>query len=225
MVLVLDIIATMLYYIANQSQGKDASKITDQANIIFTDRGQMSSCVFLACNASATEVYAYLAEMDRRGYHCSTDLLSTASLFSLVVSDFLNSPEFTGKGVTLIPVPNRITVETLHEINTDPAGNGYFLVKRSPQRSVRRFRLGIEYSESIPEMQKNEVVAEYAEAIRHPYYHHIGEIFKAMKGIALWNFPVTPKWSMETALKKQEHAKAKQEYRSIVKTIDAQEWF
>jgi hypothetical protein len=30
---------------------------------------------------------------------------------------------------------------------------------------------------------------------------------------------------METALKKQEHAKAKQEYRSIVKTIDAQEWF
>lgn len=199
--------------------------MTDQGNIIFTDGKELSSCIHLACNASPSEVYAYLAEMDRRG-NCNTDLLIESSLLTEVVCEFLNLPEFTGRGVNVIPVGETVTLESLHEIKTDSSGNGFYIVNRSPKRrNVRRFRRGVEYSEGVPEIQKEEVIAEYAEATQHPNYRYIGELFKTTKHVPMRSKPITAKWGMEIALEKQARIKAKREYKSFLKTIDARTWF
>lgn len=109
----------------------------NRANVVFEFEGDISPTIYLHWNGGPESVYAFLAEMDRRG-------VTNPARFVQIVGEFFDGHkgEHTDMSVYLTHAPEAITPEAINKVPTDDGDNGFYVVSRDGDDwKVRRFTL------------------------------------------------------------------------------------
>lgn len=143
----------------------------NRANVVFTANGRISPAIYLHWNGGPESVYAFVAELDRRG--CRADAEYEAARFVQVAGDFFDSGTY-GAGTLSLGVvngPKEITPEAIGKVPTDSSDNGFYVLDRTGGATqVRRFT-----DDDMQEMSPEEVAREYNTATTDPAYNTIRE--------------------------------------------------
>lgn len=111
----------------------------NRATIVFTDgKGEFSPAVYLHWNGGPESVYAFLAELTRRGVRpdCQYDV----ARFIQLVGEFFDQDAIGGYSLGVSNGPKNDSIAELDRIQTDHGDNGLFLVNRTDKDlAMRRF--------------------------------------------------------------------------------------
>jgi hypothetical protein len=108
--------------------------VGNRGNVIFVapgyDGGQtISPNIYLHWNGGPESIYAFLAELDKRGVRA--DAQYDAARFVQIVGEFLDSGGQGGLSLGIVQGPSEISPEALGRVQTDASDNGFYVVDRS----------------------------------------------------------------------------------------------
>lgn len=130
----------------------------NRAAVVFESDGNFSPVVYLHWNGGPESVWAFLAELDRRGIREDADY--EAARFIHVVGDFFDNEKTTGLSLGVLNLPKGFPKPGALKI-LDPGDNGIYIINRK-DRKITRFRYGNTHT-------AEEVAEEFKAAMAHDY--------------------------------------------------------
>lgn len=159
----------------------------NRCNVVFvreckpTERkvNDVGPTIYLHWNGGPESVYAFLAELDRRGG--GQDVATATPRFVHIVCDLFDDSATgaSGSSVYIADKPNSITPSGLWDVYGGD-DNGFYVVtiKRDGSREIRRF---VEFDGRLHELKREAVLTEEREAREHECYAAITARLKALR--------------------------------------------
>lgn len=157
----------------------------NRANVIFVNENEtsISPCVYLHWNGGPESIYGFLNEMERRNVR--RDQNYECARFIGIVTDFFDQDGLGSTSVGVVSYPgNKIDIETLNKVPTDPGDNGFYIICRTKDGvKMRRFLEVYENDTFLfKEMTEEEVELEKKTALNDEYIKSFEETFKKLQG-------------------------------------------
>lgn len=153
----------------------------NRAHVIFAHENEIGPAVYLHWNGGPESIYAFLAELEKRGFNHERgrDVEYATARFVQVVGDFLGGS--LSLGVT--NGPTALKPEALNAF--DPGDNGIYVVgweqtDLSLRFVVRRF-VSSSFNAPPRELTPEQVATERRMAERNGYAIHIGGFFDTLR--------------------------------------------
>ena len=146
----------------------------NRASVIFAsrDKKNISPQIYLHWNGGPESIYAFLAEMNRRGCGQRSDNPEYHSArFCQIVGDFFDNEKHSATSLGLQSCPKSITEKSINGVANGDLNNGvYVITNTGPDTwSVRRFTDPTGQFGQLIEMPEKEVEAERLAAMQHKY--------------------------------------------------------
>lgn len=147
----------------------------NRAHVIFTnaDETSISPAIYLHWNGGPESVYAFLAELDRRGIRADQEY--DAARFAAIVGQFFDQDYYSDTSLGIKNGPDKISAESL--VPYDHGDNGIYVVNRDGGPPIVRRFFGNFQTGKVKEISREEVNAEATEARESEQYAGIVAYF------------------------------------------------
>lgn len=157
----------------------------NRATVIFVseDEKSISPAVYLHWNGGPESIYAFLNEMNIRKIRKDQDY--ECARFIHIVGDYFDMDTIGSSSLGVSNGPKEITPKSLGKVKTDHGDNGFYIICRKKDGSVKMRRFKEVYLDNgidVQELSADEVEREKEEAMKHKYIPEFAESFKEING-------------------------------------------